>query len=478
MKINKIILLLSVIILVNILDFLQILPTQLHWIEKLITLFLLAYLFYHANITKVFFGQTHNKINIGIIIVSFIMVSNVLIFSLPAKGSKFIELLMRSLQLNLPQIGVFLLFLGGILFLILSIWIADSLKFKKPSFAAAIGESGQPPKKSIKYLTRVLTVFLILLAFYYFIFRLFVEWFGLAVHATFLIVLLLFFLILIFINHKHFKTKMLKQIASAGEEYYEKFVQLFHTKRTALFAISGLLVLHPLVDIANFIIPYLTGLYNEIYLRQLPFQGHKFIATLLSTDIIRYGNTALYIYFFNIVAMIFFLALPFIIWLKVFRKKKVLFPRSLLTILGMAIPVFLLTPIFKLQYLGKIPFISLIGVDIGTREIVPIMPVHLIFLFSLIMGVIVYSLGKKYQKKLSFLVCFSSLVFLAYYVLLFFIDTWTYLAQVFYFMWIRPGLIVVSEIAAILILVFLILSILFYPLAFYIYLSEIRQNLK
>ena len=476
---KKIIYLFVIIILANILDFFHALPPSLHWVEKLTTLILLGYLFYKADITRVFFGESHHGVNISIILSSFILVSNVLIFSFPAAGSEFIKLLMRSLKMNLPLVSVFSLAFGGLLFLVIAIYITNLITFKKRSFMGAIKETGKPPKHFSKFALRTLYTFILLLAFYYFIFRIFIEWFALAVHATFLIILLFIFLILILIYHKHFKTKtMLQEISSAGESYYEKFVELFHTKKTALFAISGLLVLHPLVDIANFIIPYLTGLYNEIYLLRLPEEGHQLISTLLTVDSAQFGALASWMYFFNLIAILCFLALPSLIWFRIFHKQKINFPKPFLTSFAIALPVYLLAPIFSLRTLGQIPYVTLLGVDITTHTMQPLINLTHVFIISLVAGILTVALYKKYRKQLNFIVVFSSLIFLAYYVILFFMDTWSHLGISFYYMWLRPGLVLISEIAAILILVFLILSILFYPLAFYVYLTEIRQSFR
>jgi len=470
----------GIIILANIFEFFHALPPSLDWIEKLATLVLIGYIFYHANLTRVFFGESHPHINLSIVITCFILIGNVLVFSLPVGGSKFLELLMRSLQMNITQLSVFLLFLGGLLFLCISVYITHSVSFKKPSFIAAMHETGKPPKQFSRYFERVVVVFLILLGFYYFIFRVFIEWFALAVHATFLIVLLLLFLIFMLFYHKHFKTKkMLQEISSAGEEYFEKFVKLFHKKRNALFAISCLLILHPLVDIANFIIPYLTGFYNEIYLIHLPVATHQALGTLMAMDAVKFPSfLTSYIYYLNVIAMILFLSFPFLVWWKIFHNKKPIFPKVFLTIFAAALPVFLFAPLFSLNAMRNIPNVSLIGVDIQTNALQPAFSLINIFIISLILGILTYYLYNKHKKAISFAGIFASAIFLAYYVIIFFIDTWIYLVDLFKNLWAYPGFVLISEIAAILVLVFLILSILFYPLSFIVYLSEIRASLK
>ena len=49
----------------------------------------------------------------------------------------------------------------------------------------------------------------------------------------------------------------------SGDKIIKMYLELFHNKETIFFALSGLIVLTPFVDLGNFIVPYIFNMENN-----------------------------------------------------------------------------------------------------------------------------------------------------------------------------------------------------------------------
>jgi len=102
------------------------------------------------------------------------------------------------------------------------------------------------------------------------------------------LVLLAIFFYLFYIIRKHKKYNVesfLYKIGNFGDEFYERFISLFHGKKTIFMGISGILVLHLLTDFGNFIIPAVTGFFHPMYFEQLDMSLHQNIYNLMLADL-------------------------------------------------------------------------------------------------------------------------------------------------------------------------------------------------
>ena len=132
------------------------------------------------------------------------------------------------------------------------------LEVKKPSLLAALGEHGKLGRNPFRILWRYLLVFLAFAGFFVVVFNLVMEWLAIAIDAPLIMLAILFYLFIIIRHYKKYNVEsLIYRIGEFGENFYEKFISLFHYKRTIMLGISGMLVLHLITDAGSFIIPYI-----------------------------------------------------------------------------------------------------------------------------------------------------------------------------------------------------------------------------
>lgn len=406
---------LLIMIAANFLELIKLLPPYLDWLEKLVGLILLGYLLYNVNLAKRFFGYEKKWVNLIIIIVGFLLIINVYLSSISyTEGQSRFLSTFNSFLLTETNTNVMLL-TGGILLVIVSLYAAFAFE-NRPGLMHDLSPKEAKPMK-------FLAIFTILSAFSYIVFKRFTEWLGLAADAPILMFLLG---ILVFYALKHHrKLEEVIEVEEKEERFYKKFLNLLHAKRTAAFAISGLLALHPLMDIFVFILPYLAPLTaSEIYFGKL--EAHASLWALLSNEISSLGLAqAITAYSINVIAVLFLLVLPIIIWHKKFRKQKTIFPRWLLTVFFASFIFHLLIPAFKIKAIkGK----EILGVDIISLSILETMkaPILNAFIFSVLTGIIVFFLYKHKPKAVSFLAIIFLLGFFSKYIYLYLLSNGYY----------------------------------------------------
>ena len=96
------------------------------------------------------------------------------------------------------------------------------------------------------------------------------EWLAIAIDAPLLVIALFIYLFFVIKHHKGFHAEsMIFKLGNVGERFYEKFISLFHSKRGLFLGIAGMLVLHLLTDVGNFVIPYTFFSHDPLYFEQL-----------------------------------------------------------------------------------------------------------------------------------------------------------------------------------------------------------------
>jgi hypothetical protein len=212
----------------------------------------------------------------------------------------------------------------------------------------------------------------------------------------------------------------LKKVSDYAEEFYERFVSLFHSRKTITIAVAGLLVLHLLVEIGNFIIPYTTGLFYSWYFEQLG-AGHTPLGLLMAGDFAMAGTIPLQlgvlaVYLLNVFAVLALFFGPAYAWLYLYNKRRLALPNILWLFFG-SLAAMTLLPVIKM---GATKTLKMLGTDITTQQIPHLSNIPQVLLISLLVMGIFYILGRKSPgrtTKLAFILIF---VYFAAYIYYFF----------------------------------------------------------
>jgi hypothetical protein len=490
--------LLALIIVLNILDFTELLGPFWDLIKKLLSWVTLGYLLYKADLYKIFFGYSNKKMNFAIIIAFFLMiVKNIIGFGKVAiketgelgyglvvnqntleiveQCTSFSQCFYKFILDHAVTIETLAFYMGIILlFIVAAHHLIKHTEIKSPSILAAIGELGRPSHKNSKRLLRFILILVTFAAFFIVVFNLVMEWLAIAVDST-IATIVVFAYLLLFMKHydKLGAGNLLFKMGNAVETFYEKFINLFKNKATILFAVSGMLVLHLLTDVANFIIPHIFVVRDAIYFEQLGASTHLPIFLLflkqLPTITTLWGTLFLFIlYLLNVVGLVLLLLIPAYFWYKAIRNEEVRLPRLLTAIFFSSFIVTILAPIFKIK---QIVSENLVGVDIQTQQLSNYLP--LVWIFVIVVGVFFSSwlLTRKLRKAKSYLAVALSLSFVAFYMFLYFVSMLPYYIN---------SIISLTKnykfILAIYFLVFLTITILFYVGGFIVLVCEVIKD--
>lgn len=421
---------LACIIILNIFDFFEILPGELDYIKKIISWTALGYLLYDASLTKIFFGVKHRKADLLLILTYFMLIlKNFITYALAAREeTEHLAFFYTFIISYAHIIERYSLYIGGAALIILSAYVAYRFNIFSPSLMHVIHEEGPRPRTFGKFLIRFMMVFLVFIGFFTIVFNLMMEWLAIAVDAPLLMLAILFYIF----KAKDFGPEtFLYKLGTVGEGFYERFIQLFHSKKRIFLGISGMLVLHLLTDIGNFIVPHVTGLHDVLYFAQFDPKTHTPILSHMISDLDLAGSMAhvsqiLYLYVTNVFAMLFLLITPSFLWYVLFYEKKININDAILGIFGAAIISFFMAPIFRITSIGSE---SIVGVDIQTQSaLVTSYPAATITLISLAVGILVYAFTHiKFVKNIYIVTSISvCMLFMGYYIYNFFTDITSY----------------------------------------------------
>ncbi|PIN86417.1 hypothetical protein COV19_05025 [Candidatus Woesearchaeota archaeon CG10_big_fil_rev_8_21_14_0_10_44_13] len=424
-------LLLFLLIISEIFEFAGLLPGDFDYVKKILSWVCLAYLLYKINLTEIIFGYDDRKIDIALIAAYFMLVAKDFILY----SKEAMETIGQSSHNYLTPFYAFILdhafffqyvtfyIGGGIIILLALLNIFLNAEVKEPSIMA-IFHKGGPAGTISERLLRGATSFIIYSAFFVIIFNLAIEWLGWAVDST-LAVLAVFFYLFFFI--KHYKRldpgSFLYKVGDAGEGFYGEFINLFRSKGTILLGISGLLVLHLLTDVGNFILPYILGRKIEYFVAL--GAGHTGIPSLMAIDLEVAATlipkiSVFMAYILNISAILFMLIGPALIWYEIYKKRRIEISNTILGLFGASIFTYLSSPIFKV---GRISVEGLYGVDILTKTINVLNAPVIIFtaaMLFILFTLIAYS--RIVNMFLRYIMVFAIELFFANYIYMFFFD--------------------------------------------------------
>jgi hypothetical protein len=479
-------LILLFIIVLSVLDFLEILPGDLDFLKKLISWIILGYLIYRVSPTNILFGHKSKCVDIGLISGYFLLIAKDLVnFTRQFDVTSEVHFL-RDLFLFINANSVVFetsLFIAGLAILIaLSVYVALRFKIEQPSLMSLFHVTG-PMHRKREFIPRLALGHLSIIFFFVVVFNLLTEWLAIAVDAP-LITLALFFYFFILVKHKNrFKPiEAVYKIANVGEKFYERFIDLFHYKKTLLLGLAGMKLLHQITDIGNFLLPYTIGLTDPIYFGTLGvghdaifsvLQGHSlFAAETLGMSIV-FKLVLASGYILNIFALTILLLLPALIWYHMYKYRELpvskvpLFklPKWLLAVFFASITVLLIAPAFKV---GHIRDEGLVGVDVTTHSIAGFGELHLLLLVAFMVGVVTYVASlTKLRKFLKRTVIISALAFFAYYM-------WQFFANVvIYFVKKIALLIAAQPFVTTYLVIFLFVNVMFYITGFISYFLEL-----
>ena len=426
---------LIIMIYFNIIDFLNVMPPEMDYFNKILSWIGLAVLIYGVSPTKIFFGKKHKFYDIVIIIAYFFLVmKNVTSWAQVSVEETTGSL--RSLQeLILAQSNFFeitSIVIGVSLLVILAVVFASTLEIYSPSTLDIIHESGKPSRNPLKFLLRFLSIFVVLVGFFVIVFNLLLEWLALAIGSPLVVIGIGgYFIFSIRFKSKFKASKFIYAMANFGNDFYNEFLYLFQSRKIYL-GIIGMLIFHLLTDIGNFMIPYLTTIKNDMYFG-LVRENHTPIITLFLQEIPKIGNSEVLgltvSYIANSFLLLSLLVIPGFIWYKLSKKKPIEFNSIFLTMFYFSIPFFLLSPLFKFKTFNQA---GLRGVDILSQEILKntAYTLNSILVLASIVGLMVFWLTfTRFKPMLYITTFFLSCGFFGYYIYLYFTDMTAYFIE-------------------------------------------------
>lgn len=372
--------------------------------------------------------------------------------------------------------------LGVAILFVLGVYGALTFFVKKESVLGTLHDHG-PLKDRRHAITRVGLTLFVIAAFFVLLFNLVVEWLAIAIDAPLAMTgLAVYALIAIKFYHQtkqHLdEEELLSRIANFGTNFLKEFALLFTKKETVLLGVSGMLVLHLLVDIGTFLIPYVTGFVDPLYFGHLG-AGHTPLPQLLLQSWngnLMTGLARAALYTLNVIGLLALFGLPAYIWYKVFRIRTrpegeaeqhhyPSLPGWLIALCLTGITAFLATPAFALR---RVMNETVIGVDLQTRLLTTMPPLWMLWIPALLF--LLLTRQPELKKWLMALLFGASILFFATYIYQYFMATVQYYIVEGVRLFTTPG--VTNLLLGFLFILLLALNLLFYTIGFLGYVYE------
>ncbi|MBU1005350.1 MAG: hypothetical protein KJ561_05975 [Nanoarchaeota archaeon] len=436
--------LLLIIVILQVMDFLGLLSGDADFAKKILSWVGFGYIFIKASLSTMLFGNKKPKFDL-IIILSYFLLTIKDLVKAASVGLEEVHLLEETyifIVNNSAIIEKYSFYLGAIIILFLALRAALKFEIKRPSLMAVLHETGKPSKKT--FIIRFLSIFTVLVAFFIIVFNMCTEWLAVALDAPLAVIGIFFYLFVIVRYHKHLSpNNIIHKIGSFGEEFYEKFIEMFHSKKGLSLGIMGLLALHLLTDVGHFIIPYITTLKSTFYFGHLG-TGHDPLFYLFLEDMKSSRGIELIAlitaYILNLIAMLFLLILPTFVWYRFFKKKLLHVSKTTLALVFSSLLCFLLTPAF---FIKRITGSALAGVDLQTKSILSsssfinwiipdrITSIIIVAALAITLGIITWLLehNKKIEKDMFIIAVIIGLSFFGFYIYYYFMSLCSYYIQ-------------------------------------------------
>lgn len=336
------------------------LPADIDFFKKLLSWSIIGYLLYSISFTKIFVGKKYKIYDLWFLFAYCLLtLPKIIIYYAQPFSQESPFIIFKYIIYFLSTITTSHSVVLSLLSLVLIIIISTTLYFKKPIYKKSFIGNINFKNYLIKTLFSLGLLYFISLFFGITIFNFFMEWFALAIDSVILVIGMLFY-IFQFIKH-HTNTassEVLWNISNTGNDFYKELVELFSQRKTFFVGVSFLLVVHLLVDIGVYMIPYGVGTENSLYFDSLSINEREHIPLFnifdssdsqFGKDIMMldsgmsFDSTAfmifslLVIYLFYFVAYFFLLLFPFLIFYYNVKKKKLEIPPFLLQIFLLSI---------------------------------------------------------------------------------------------------------------------------------------------
>src|SRR3989338_7102859 len=447
-------LLIGALMVIGLIGYFSGVPADLDWIDHTVSFIIFSYLFYKLNVTSILFGKTSRFANLIIIISYFSLffkdiISYTSLDAFNFKVLKFVDNIYIFFSNNLFITNIVTFYIGSIGILIISIYLAKKIEVSHPSFLYAVY-----PKQIKNKFIKFLSIFILLLGFYYFVYNIILEWLEFTIGDPVIATGIVFFVYGIAKQHKKFHAgNFIFKIGDFSSKWYGRVVSLFHYKKTLPLAISGLFIMHA---------PFLKLFFGDA-------QGLPILSTI----------SLLVAYLLNALSLVIFLIIPVIVWAKMFSQKEFHFSRVYLFFIYSSIIAYLLLPGYIIKPLSE-P--SIVGADIVTISLLEtssildrflanrlVIPVA-VSLISVISGFVIYILSSnsKAKRELYAISIISGLVFYTIYLYYFFSSLLTYLCVN-----IMASMQAAHFLIGIVLGILLILSAMFYVGGYFMFLYEI-----
>ena len=322
-------------ILLNIFDFLNFLSGDIDFFKKILSWILIGYVFYKASFSKIFVGYVNRYFDwmymIGFCFIG-IMKSIYHYVSVSDLNEYFVfGWFLKFFSTDFELFLTYNFLIGSFIVIITSIYLLKNYKPKKNSLIGSFNLSSYLKFVGAQYfILSAASLFFGLVVFNYIM-----EWFALAVDSIILVLGLIFYIFMYL--HKHTKLNtdnILSTISNTGNNFYQNLITQFSNKKTFMIGVSFILLLHLLVDIGVYLVPFLTGLQNTLYgsfvVDSIPiFNFISFSESWFYIDMSRVGfeiisSISLFIIHMSSVVIVFLLmSLPFYYFYKNISFKKI-----------------------------------------------------------------------------------------------------------------------------------------------------------
>ena len=481
-------------IVMDVLDYTQVLPIDGVYIQKIMAWSVLAFLLYKISITKMMFGIRKKFTDILLISSFFLLIlkgwvgfaNSASLEAIKNKGAPFLTDLYAYIIQNNKIFDVTCFIAGILLLAAISLYLAINEDVKGPSFLSILNFHPSKSKNPLKILGRFLITYIALTAFFLVIFNLVIEWLALALDS-FVLVSAGIIVLILFIKHheKIFSKKAIVTVEEFAEKFYDRFFHLFFYKKTVLLGVSGILILHILTELGNFIVPYTTGIIDILYFGNF-YENHTPLFSIVhSTSLFATQSVGLPIilkitmflgYILNIIGIVYLMILPAYIWIHMFKNRRLSIdhiPKIRLNLVHMflaatSIVFFILNPAFIIKSIKKTGLVDvgLSGVDVQTK-ILNLTSLNLDLIIAATIGAIALISALKFKEAIKKIILTSASVFFIYYIYLFFQNIIAYYVDSI------KELIGTEPIMAITFLLFLMIIIIFYTLGIISFFMEL-----
>jgi hypothetical protein len=229
-------------ILLNVVDFLNLLSADLDFFKKILSWMVIGYVFYHTSLTKIFIGERKKNYDIAFILIFclFTIPKSLMlhIFNIGKTSEDFyvFNFIIDKLIIMDPIVFIQLSAIAGfILTTIICIGLSLNTEIKEKSFLGSFNMK----KGWFSYFSLLIILILFANFFGFIVFDMFMQWFALAIDALILVIGLLYFLFVYIKNHMGGKlSNLLTNISNSGNDFYQRLIERFSDKKTLFLALS------------------------------------------------------------------------------------------------------------------------------------------------------------------------------------------------------------------------------------------------